>query len=462
MPSLGTTLRLAATALTTLVVTTGLLTAPAGAQPPDVRPRCAGTDSLSVPGADRQVVSCLADLTTAGTVVSGHTDKADWSGLHASGTRNPSGVPGIQVDGYFPDDSTSNTNHGWNHDSQFVIRLPHRWNGKVVVSGAPGTREQYAGDFIFSDWLVAQGYAYAMTDKGNGGATFHHDGREPSDAVAEWNHRVTELTRAVKNVVAQRYHRQPRRTYLFGISNGGYLVRWQLENRPELYDGGVDWEGTLFRSDPPNLLSYLPTALREYPAYRAGDPAAHRAMLDAGFAPGSEFTWDFHHTYYWDLTQRVYREEFDPTWDGDLDAGIPFCVSGTPSCDADYDYDSRPSAHRAMEKVALTGRIRRPMITLHGTYDALLPIALDSDVYDRMIERQGADRLHRFYRFEAGVHTDGLHDLFGDRVRPLLPCARASFSAMTRWVERHRTPPRDTTRAQPGAGADQVNGCALG
>src|SRR3712207_7217118 len=54
----------------------------------------------------------------------------------------------------------------------------------------------------------------------------------------------------------------PRRTYLAGISNGGYLVRWQLENRPELYDGGVDWEGPLFTPDGPNLFTYLPTAVR--------------------------------------------------------------------------------------------------------------------------------------------------------------------------------------------------------
>ena len=44
-----------------------------------------------------------------------------------------------------------------------------------------------------------------------------------------------------------------------GISNGGYLTRWQLENRPDLYDGGLDWEGTLFRADGPNLFTYLPT-----------------------------------------------------------------------------------------------------------------------------------------------------------------------------------------------------------
>ncbi|HEU4348327.1 MAG TPA: tannase/feruloyl esterase family alpha/beta hydrolase, partial [Actinoplanes sp.] len=88
--------------------------------------------AVRVPGAAHQQTACLADLTTAGTVASGHTVPADWAGLHAPGTVNPTGVRGIQVDGYFPDRSTTNTNHGWNHDAQFVIRLPERWNGGLV------------------------------------------------------------------------------------------------------------------------------------------------------------------------------------------------------------------------------------------------------------------------------------------------------------------------------------------
>ncbi len=76
------------------------------------------------------------------------------------------------------------------------------------------------------------------------------------------------------------------------MSNAGYLVRWQLENHPELYDGGVDWEGTLWRADGPNLLTFLPPALRYYLAYEAGRPGAEgarKAMHAAGCPAGSEF-----------------------------------------------------------------------------------------------------------------------------------------------------------------------------
>ncbi|MFF4623475.1 hypothetical protein [Nonomuraea jabiensis] len=86
-------------------------------------------------------------------------------------------------------------------------------------------------------------------------------------------------------------------------------------------------------------------ALREYPKYAAsGDERADAAMLRAGFAPGSEFLWDFNYRILWDGTQRRNREEVDPGFDGDLDAGTPYCRSGTPNCDADHDYDTRPKS----------------------------------------------------------------------------------------------------------------------
>ncbi|CAN7371843.1 3-hydroxybutyrate oligomer hydrolase family protein [Knoellia sp. LjRoot47] len=423
---------------------------------------CARQSKITVPGAEMQKTACLDDLTTAGTVASGHTKAADYAGLHTPGTVNPTGVPGIQVDGYFPDTSTTNTNNSWNHDSQFVIRIPDDWNGGLVVTGAPGNRTQYANDFIWSDWVLAQGYAFASTDKGNIGVNFFDDGSAPGGSVREWNSRVTELTVATKKVLQQVRASKPKHTWMAGISNGGYLVRWQLENRPDLYDGGLDWEGTLFRADGPNLLTYLPTALKHYPSYAAtGSSAAHDAMIAAGFAPGSEFLWPFHHQVYWDLTQRIYREEFDPGFDGDTKGGTPYCASGTPQCDADYDYASRPqSVKDAIRSVELTGKIRKPLITVHGTMDTLLPIGTDSDVYDRLIDDAGAGAMHRFYRVADGTHTDALVPAFPDRLRPLLPCARSGFDALTAWVQDGTAPPADATVPRPASG-DLLNTCTL-
>ncbi|NDU76385.1 tannase/feruloyl esterase family alpha/beta hydrolase [Actinomadura sp. DSM 109109] len=422
---------------------TAALAVPLAAQAAQAAGCAAG---LAVPGAEKQVAACLDDLTTAGTARTGHTVPADWAGLHAAGTRNPSGVPGIQLDGYFPDTSTFNTNHGWNHDAQFVIRLPERWNGGLVVAGPPGNRRQYANDFTISDWALAKGYAYAATDKGNSGTEFHRDGRRPGDAVVEWNDRVTQLTRAARKVVAKRYGRTPRRTYAAGISNGGYLVRWQLENRPELYDGGIDAEGTLWRADGPNLFTYLPRVLRAYPSYAStGDPSAHEALLKAGLAPGSEFLWPFHDQVYWELTQRIYREEFDPAYAG---------------AEAAYDYEARPEhVHRAVSRVALTGRIRKPMITLHGTYDSLLPISTDSDVYAKLVRARGKAP-YRYYRLEAANHVDGLYDSFPDRLRPLLPCMRTAFTALESWTQQGTTPPKSTTLPRPTT-TDPINTCTL-
>jgi hypothetical protein len=435
----------------------GVLTAPATATPTgDCDP------SISVRGVEHQVATCLSDLTTAGTVASGHTVPGDYAGLQSARTINPSGVPGLQVDGYFPDDSTTNTHHGWNHDSQFVMRFPDDWNGKLVVTGAPGNRRQYSLDATISDWVLARGYAFAATDKGNTGLEFYRDGKQPGDAIAEWNERVTELTKAAQQTAQDYYGQRPSRTYMTGLSNGGYLTRWQLENKPSLYDGGVDWEGTLLRAEGPNLLTYLPTALRHYPDYVAGSEEAHQAMLDAGFAPGSEFLWELHYRIYWDLTQRIYREELDPSFDGDLQAGVPYCASGTPSCDADYDYFSRPhTVTKAVKDIELTGKLGAPMITLHGDLDTLLPPATDSDVYSGLIDDQGRADLHRYYTVTGGNHVDAFADVFPDRLRPILPCYRDAFEALESWVEEGDQPPASGTIPFTSGAPDLVNSCSI-
>ncbi|MGW2724167.1 tannase/feruloyl esterase family alpha/beta hydrolase [Streptomyces sp. NPDC001492] len=421
---------------------------------------CVHQERVHVPGAAFQQSACLPDLTTTGLAGTPYTDMADQAGLTARATRTPSGVPGVQIDGYFPDSSHFNTTHGWRHDAQFVIRLPDHWNGGLVVTGAPGTRRQYATDTAISDQVVAQGYAYAATDKGNSGADFYRDGSRPGDAVAEWNARTTQLTRAAGRAVAQRYGHAPRRTYMTGISNGGYLTRWQVENHPELYDGGVDWEGALWTADGPSLLTSLPTAVA-----RMQGSARDEDLYAVGFARGSEFLWPYHEKAYWGVTQKIYRAEFDPTYDpgcpGPSAGGTAEQILAPCPADAVYDYASRPaSVHRAVARVALTGRIGRPLITLHGDLDALLPKAADSDVYTRMVAARGRGALHRSYTIQGGTHVDGLYDTYPDRLRPILPCYRSAFDALVSWVETGAQPPADHTVARPADG-DVVDSCAL-
>ena len=153
----------------------------------------------------------------------------------------------------------------------------------------------------------------------------------------------------------------------------------------------------------------------------------------------------------------------DPAYDGALNGGVPFCASGVPYCDADYVYANRPQAVRdAVKNISLTGRIGKPMITLHGTLDSLLPISTNSDNYVAMINSAGRGRMHRYYVIEAGNHVDQLYDEFPDKLRPILPCYRAAFIALETWVESkgNRKPP-DSKRIPRVAGSDLANACFL-
>ena len=85
---------LASAAVAALVLAAGaaLGAAPAAADKPAAG-HCARIDKVVVKGAERTETACLDDLTTTGTVQSGHTNPADWAGLHAAGTVTPSGCP---------------------------------------------------------------------------------------------------------------------------------------------------------------------------------------------------------------------------------------------------------------------------------------------------------------------------------------------------------------------------------
>src|SRR6476620_9621000 len=75
-------------------------------------------------------------------------DPADWTPIRA--------VPGVLIKGTFKGDD----------QARFLLRLPKEWNGKLVVAGASGTRSEFNGDLVISDYVLQKGYAYASQTKG--------------------------------------------------------------------------------------------------------------------------------------------------------------------------------------------------------------------------------------------------------------------------------------------------------
>jgi hypothetical protein len=61
-------------------------------------------------------------------------------------------VSGVQIDARIAE--------GPQGQARVLIRLPDNWNGRLVVAGASGTRSEFNGDFVWSDYVVQKGYAY--------------------------------------------------------------------------------------------------------------------------------------------------------------------------------------------------------------------------------------------------------------------------------------------------------------
>lgn len=445
---------------------------------------------LQVPGAELSQSRHLDDLTiftnpfTDISPLSGAGTRANGT-LHSQLTRFPQRkVPGVQIEGWFPDSCDHREREqtsfmptcpgGLRRNSQFVIRVPDDWDGvHLVVAGISGIRTQFASDAIISDWVLLKGWAYAAQDKSNTGINWFRAGDDetggsrdtwiPGRAMQHWATSMQRTADASKALLAEAFGGPPRLTYAAGVSNGGYQVRRALERYPELFEGGVDWGGVLWLAEGPNLLTYLPAILRHYPAYRKGDSQAHQALIAEGHLPaGSEPTWEFHYNQVWGLTQSMFRPAFDPEY-GTANPRL-FVPPDDP--EADYDYDSRPREVKdRVAEVANTGNLHgRPLLTLHGTLDALLPISAHSDRYAQLVQQQGQGDNFRYYRVEGGTHFDRLaDDPHHTELRPILPCFLTALDALDVWITNGHEPPPSGTIPFPAdqSPEERANTCTL-
>ncbi len=404
-----------------------------------------------------------ADNSLAGLPPFAFTPQTDRSVISPpAGARTPitKAVPGLQVGARIADDPLG--------QARILIRLPDDWNGRLVVAGASGTRSEFNGDFAWSDYVVQKGYAYVSQNKGTynlklstssdplgcrlnpaSGVYVHFYDNDPGQMFTRWNQVMLEATAVDRAALDIRYGRGPARTYAVGTSNGGYQVRRAVETAPDLFDGGVDWEGTFVDPVAANLLSTLPPAILNFPDYVASgyDPGSTAAknIRGAGYPPDLTTTvngaavslWGLYSAQFWEVTQCQWQKRLDPAYDT-YGAG-----TGT------YSYLDRLPASEvgaSLAAFATTGRIQRPLITVAGTMDGLLPIDVHARGYARKVaaavDRDG-DHAHghgpggpdyRLYEVQNGNHIETYATTF-PQLQYIQPHAQKAFDLLVARVE---------------------------
>jgi 3HB-oligomer hydrolase (3HBOH)/Tannase and feruloyl esterase len=394
-------------------------------------------------------------------------------------------VPGVQLDARIASDPRG--------QARFLLRLPKDWNGRLVVAGASGTRSEFNGDFAWSDYVVQKGYAYASQNKGVLNFQLstaadplacrlnpftpvfvHFFDNDPGQQFTRWAQFMVKAAELARDGVKAAYGRWPAFTYAVGTSNGGYQVRRAVEIAPKLFDGGVDWEGTFVDEHAPNLLTDLPPAILNFPDYASGFSAVSTAAKNiqaAGYPPDIVGTgtslWTLYNAQFWEVTQCQWQKRLDPTYDT--------YVSGTGT----YNYVSRLSfsdVGAQLAAFATTGDIQRPLVTVAGTMDGLLPIDHHARAYARKVKAmaEGDDHDHgndrgrrddkhqpayRLYEVQNGNHIETFKDTF-PQLELIQPHAQRAFDLLVDQVERGATLPPDqciprggaisSTPAQPG------------
>lgn len=366
-------------------------------------------------------------------------------------------VPGIEISGMLA-------------DAKFVMRLPDKWNGRLVVCSAGGFASERSMDVNVSDFVLTKfdteqaSFAYACTDKGTRGevipapdGVLYPEKREntallhPEDDLTKWHTAMRQLTLAAKNLLYRLTGQQPVRTYVTGGSAGGYVARYAIENDGELYDGALDWKGILWTPEVNNI-SVKAEQIQCWNILK--DPHASkedtsRARDKHGFPPESDFLMEYYDKMK-KQTPDSFRMKFDPTylhrdwWEYNLH----------PEDYVNYLWEQRPDeVKQAVTRISLSGDIQKPTISLAGTWDVQIHPLHHAIGYQNLIAGKQKQDMHRLYLVERATHLDGLAGNpkvdIKHQMQAILPYYRQAFDHLVDWVENGTLPPASKTVGVP-------------
>jgi hypothetical protein len=331
---------------------------------------------------------------------------------------------------------------------RFLLRVPERWNGGLVVAGTPGQRTEFACDLLFGDPLLARGYAYIASNKGNGdgavllqpGATFAVDGTPvprfflpggialalwqlaPGHTIEAWSDDFLALTDLAQELIAGLHGQAPDRVYAVGLSNGGYQVRRAIE-RSDAFAGALTWNAVLW-TPRYNVLRYLPAAIAALEAQRPEELLALGIPPDVVGTDGSSLYQRNLLTYYY-LTGWLHAMQLDPSTS--LAYGDTTDTEPAESWQARIGTWRLEDAPRVVERIAgfaNTGAIRCKLIELAAEFDHLVPPLVHEAPYGELVRAAGCAERRRSTVVPFAQHVDAWSEL------PEFPQMRTAYRQM--------------------------------
>lgn len=337
----------------------------------------------------------------------------------------------------------------------YQIEVPDSWNGDVVYF-AHGFRgnppELTVNSPPMREYLVAEGFAWAAS-------SYSKNGYEPGVAARD--------TYALRDIFAQKIA-LPKHSFLYGQSMGGHVAAFSLEQYPTAYDGALSecgvvsgheildyflsWgalAGYIANSDLSQTTDDAPTFTKKIygEILPALGGASELTSSGRAFASVIERLTGGPRPYFREGFASNYNLNFTILVNAVALAGPANAAAENLTTQYAIDDGLNPTAetiNREIPRIGanpayrdataypefanFSGRIQRPFLTLHGTGDLFVPIALEQS-YRAIVDSAGSGDL----LVQRAVRRAG-HCNFSEEER------KKGFDDLVAWVERGEKP----------------------